>query len=124
MMQPWEVEGYDRLRTEVVRQAALDLLRALKKSDKLGYPCEEQIRLEEWFLSGWGQFLCSDTGSYIIEKCRKTYKRAYKTGKTQLPDAVQKQICEDCKNGVGRHKIYQKYGVSRYRLKEMRKRWG
>ena len=123
MMQPWEIEGYDRLRTEVVRQAVKDLLSALRKSDRLGYPCEEQISLEKWFLSAWGQMLCCDTGSYIIEKCRKTYKRAYSTGKTQLPDDVQKQICEDCNNGVRPIKIYKKYGVSRYRMQEMQRRW-
>ena len=123
-MEKWEIECYDKLRTEVVRQAVIDLLKALRKSDRLGYPCEEQISLEAWFLSDWGQFLCCDTGAYIIEKLHKTYKRAYKTGKTQLPDAVQKKICEDCNDGVRLYKIYQKYGVSRYRMKEMQKRWG
>ena len=124
MVMSWELEFYERLRIEVVRQAVKDLLIALRKSDRLGYPCEEQISLEKWFLSSWGQMLCGDTGSYIIEKCHKTYKRAYSNGKSQLPDDVQKQICEDCNNGVKPIKIYKKYGVSRYRMQEMQRRWG
>ena len=72
MMPGWQIEAYERLRTEIVRSAADDYKKALKKSDWLGEVCEEQEKLERWFLSPWGQALSGDNGEYIIEKCRKT----------------------------------------------------
>ena len=70
MIPGWQMEAYERLRTEVVRSAVKDLEKAIKKSKRQGSICNEQIALERWFLSKWGQLLSGDNGEYIIERCR------------------------------------------------------
>ena len=74
MIPGWQIEAYERLRTEIVRAAVSDLKMAVKKSERQGSICAEQKSLEEWFMSKWGQFLCLDNGEYIIEQCRKNSK--------------------------------------------------
>lgn len=74
MIPGWQMEAYERLRTEVVRSVVLDLEKAVKKSNKQGSMCDEQKYLEKWLLSKWGQFLSGDNGEFIIERCRKTQK--------------------------------------------------
>lgn len=116
--------AYERLRIEIVRSAVTDLKNALRKSERLGCVCDEQKRLEGWFKSAWGQLLCGDNGEYIIEKCHKTYRtRSYANGKEQLPDDVQKQICEDYRNGVKTAVILKRYGITNNKLAVILRRW-
>jgi hypothetical protein len=70
----WELEAYERLRTEIVRSAVNDLKKAIKKSKRLGYVCDEQKNMEAWFASPWGQTLCGNNGEYIVKQCRRAYK--------------------------------------------------
>ena len=72
MIPEWQMEAYERLRTEIVRSVVKDLEKAIRKSNRQGAICEEQIRLEKWLRSKWGQFLSGDNGEYIIERCRRT----------------------------------------------------
>ena len=98
---------------------------AMKKSDRLGEVCNEQLQLEDWFRSKWGQLLCCDNGEYIIEKCRQTYKaRTYSNGKKVMPDEKQKEICADYKRGMSFKKIRVKHGISRYQFDCIVRRWG
>ena len=75
MIPGWQMAAYERMRTEIVRLAVADLRKAIKKSKRMGVICAEQVELEQWFLSPWGQMLSGDNGRYIIEKCNQTYKR-------------------------------------------------
>lgn len=124
MIPGWQMEAYERLRTEIVRSAVKDLQSALRKSDRLGVICDEQIKMERWFRSKWGQLLCGDTGEYIIEKCRPNYKTsASKKGKINIPNDVQKRIYEEYKNGVRHKAIIQRYGISSPTLYSIVRRW-
>ena len=124
MVTPDELEFYDRLRIEIVRQAVIDLQWALRKSDRLGFECEEQIALEKWFLSSWGQLLSGDTGEYIIEKCRQNYKtNTTRKGSQRISDAVRKQIYADYKRGDGYDVIARRYAVSSQSVSNIVRRW-
>ena len=125
MVPEWKMAAYERLRAEIVKSAAHDYQKALRKSDRLGFICEEQTKLEDWFLSKWGQFLSGDNGEYIVERCRKTYKaRKFKTSKNKLPDDVQKKICEDYKNGMRLVDISKKHKVHVQTISTALLRWG
>ena len=125
MVPGWQMAAYERLRAEIVKSAVNDYLKALRKSDRLGRVCEEQTKLEDWFVSKWGQFLSGDNGEYILERCQNTYKsRKIKTGKKMLPDDVQKKICADYKSGMRILHISQKYKVSINRIQTALRRWG
>ena len=125
MIPTWQMEAYETLRTEVVKSAVRDLQKAMRKSDRLGCVCGEQRKLEQWFLSKWGQMLSGDNGKYIIEKCRKTYKsRVFTNGRQQLPDEVQKRICADYESGMGAKDIQSKYGISSDQMHRIIRRWG
>lgn len=76
MIPGWQMEAYERLRTEIVRLAVIDYKKALRKSNREGAVCKEQRNLERWFLSKWGQMLCEDMGECIIEQCLRSYKAA------------------------------------------------
>lgn len=121
--------AYERLRTEIVRSAVFDLKKALRKSERLGVVCDEQRKLERWFLSQWGQMLSGDNGEYIIEQCRKSYKRStpyasVRAGKRKrMTDDMQKRIYEDYTNGVRYKTIIQKYGISSTKLYDIVRRW-
>lgn len=128
MMQSWELECYEKLRTEIVKQAVMDLKKALRKSDRIGCVCDEQTRIEAWFLSKWGQMLSGDNGELIIEKCRKTYKkRSGQNGKLQsLPEDVQKQIYTEYMSGVKSGTIlgeFREYGLTNQQLLIIVRRW-
>lgn len=124
MIPGWQIEGYERLRTQIVRSAVKDYENALRKSNRLGAACKEQRELERWFLSNWGQLLSGDNGEYIIEKCRKSYKTsASKKGKQHMPAYVQKRIYEEYRNGVGYKTIVQRYGISSTTLYAIVRRW-
>ena len=75
MIPAWQMEAYERLRTEIIKAAVYDLKKAIRKSNRLGAVCDEQKKMESWFLSSWGQLLSGDNGEYIIEKCHKDYKK-------------------------------------------------
>lgn len=124
MMQAWELAAYERLRTEIVKSAVWDLRKAIRKSNRIGAICEEQIKIEEWLLSKWGQLLSGDNGEYIIEKCHQTYKQQlYRNGKAKVPDSVQKEICADCRNGLSRKEILRKYKISEGQYYTILRRW-
>ena len=124
MIPGWQMEAYERLRVEIVKTAVLDLKSAMRKSDRLGVLCGEQVRLEKWFLSGWGQFLCEGRGEYIIEKCRKLYKRkAYRNGKPLIEEETQKAICADYESGMTSSEIFDKYMITTAQLSRILKRW-
>ena len=125
MVPEWQMEAYERLRAEIVRRAVNDYMKALRKSDRLGYVCEEETNLEKWFFTKWGQFLSGDNGEYILERCKSTYKpRVYKNGHKTLPDDVQKKICADYKDGMRLVEISKKYSVSVSRVETALRKWG
>ena len=118
------MEAYERLRTAVVKSAVDDYKKALKKSDRVGCVCEEQKKLEAWFMSRWGQVLSGDNGEYIIEKCRQSYRsKTHRNGKKIIPDEVQVRICDDFRNGVKRSCILRKYGITDNQLYYVLRRW-
>ena len=124
MIPGWQIEGYERLRTQIVKSAVKDYENALRKSKRLGAACKEQRELERWFLSKWGQMLSGDNGEYIIEKCQATYKTsASKKGKQIVKDDLQKRIYEEYRNGVGYKTIIQRYGISSTTLYAIVRRW-
>lgn len=112
MIPGWQMAAYERLQEEIVKSAVTDLKKAIRKSKRLGAICEEQIRLEKWFLSKWGQLLSCDSGEYIIEKCHQSYKIGPDGRRSWVPDDVQKEIYLDFKKGMARKEIYKKYGVT------------
>ncbi len=125
MIPGWQMEAYERLRTEIVRSAVKDLRAAMRKSDRIGHVCDEQTNLEAWFLSKWGQFLCENRGKYIVERCRETYKGSKpKQSKQRIPDDIQRKICEDYKNGLRYRHLLQRYGISSATLYGILRRWG
>lgn len=125
MVPGWQMESYERLRAAIVKQAVDDYIKALRKSDRLCDICEEQTKLEEWFLSKWGQFLSGDNGEYIIEKCNSSYKpRVHRNGVKTFPDDVQKKICADYKNGMRMVELSRKYGCSITRVQTALRKWG
>ena len=124
MIPGWQMEAYQRLRGEIIRQAVKDYKNALRRSDRLGAVCTEQIDLERWFLSKWGQMLSGDNGEYIIELCKKTYKlRRFDYCKVELPEEVLKSIHADLQAGMARRKISRKYDITRYKVDDIARRW-
>ena len=124
MIPGWQMEAYERLRAEIVKAAVFDYKKALRKSDRLGVVCGEQIKLEKWFLSKWGQMLSGDNGELIIEKCRKTYKpRAYTKKKGELPESIQRSVYDDYQRGVKYKELHKKYGISRGQLETIFRSW-
>ena len=124
MIPTWQMEAYERLRTEIVKSAVQDYKIALRKSDRIGYICDEQIQLERWFRSKWGQLLSGDNGKFIIEKCRQTYKTSVsKKGKQHIPDDVQKRICREYRR-EGKYKtILKRYNITSATLYNILGRW-
>jgi hypothetical protein len=124
MIPGWQMEACERIRAEIVKSAVRDLKKAMRKSDRLGCVCNEQMNLEKWFLSKWGQFLCEDRGEYIIDKCRKTYKyHAPESKKPSIPIETQQAIWDDYKNGVPSRDIFDKYGINTRQLHIILERW-
>jgi hypothetical protein len=124
MVPAWQMEAYERLRAEIVKSAVNDYRAALRKSKRIGCKCAEEIKLERWFLSGWGQMLSGGNGEYIIEKCRKTYKDGVsKKGKQHIPDDVQKRIYQEYKNGKPQREIIKRYGISHTVIYNIVRRW-
>ena len=119
MIPDWQMEAYECLRAEIVKAAVFDYKKALRKSDRLGVVCGEQINLEKWFLSKWGQMLSGDNGEFIIEKCQKTYKpRAYTKQKGLLPESTQSEVYADYQRGVKNKEIQKSMGYHVGNLKQ------
>ena len=124
MIPEWQIEAYERIRVEIIRSAVYDLQKAMRKSDRIGFVCTEQKKLEAWFLSKWGQMLCGDNGEYILNQCRKTYKtNISKKGKQRITDDVQQKICADYKGGMRYKAVLQKYNISPQTLYDILRRW-
>ena len=124
-MQPWEIDGYERLRTEIVKVAVFDLKKAMRKSNKLGYVCEAQENLEKWFLSKWGQILSGDNGEYIIEKCSQTYNTGNGKKKAdKISPEVEERAYIDWKAGMTKKEIMKKHGITSYQYFNMLRRHG
>lgn len=124
MIPGWQMEGYERLRTEVVKSAVKDLRKAMRKSDRIGCVCDAQKALEAWFLSGWGQLLCENRGAYIIDQCRKTYKSsASKKGRRRFSDEEEQSIYKEYKDGTGYKQLTKKYKISAESLYKILRRW-
>ena len=118
------MDYYERLRTEIVKSAVDDYKKALRKSKRVGCKCAEEVELERWFLSKYGQLLSGDNGEYIIEKCHETYKTtASKKGKQRVPDSVQKKVYAAYLRGESYQTIAERYGVSHTTMYNIVKRW-
>lgn len=125
MVPGWQMEAYERLRTEIVRRAVNDLKRALRKSKKDGAICNEQIAMERWFLSNWGQFLCENRGEYIIERCSRDYKTADRKPRSEPMTAeTEEKANNDYKAGMSPNEIMQKHNITKYQYFKMLRRRG
>ena len=125
MIPGWQMEAYERLREEIVRQAANDLKRALRKSAREGYKCHEQIAMERWFLSKWGQMLCEDMGERIIELCHRNYKAANgKLRSAPMTEETEERAYRDYKAGMTQAEITKKHNITRYQYFQMLRRRG
>lgn len=125
MIPTWQLEAYERLRTEIVRSAVNDLKKAVRKSKREGAVCKEQRTMERWFLSEWGQMLSGDNGEYIIERCRKTYKAPCQRMKADpVPPEVEEEAYMDFKAGMLRKEILRKHNMTLYQYWQMLRRRG
>ena len=62
-------EAYESLRLAILRQAATDYSRALRR--RKSADCEAMV---SWFRSDWGQMLSGDQGELIIAECKRRNK--------------------------------------------------
>ena len=125
MIPGWQMEAYERLRNEIVRQATNDLKRALRKSAREGAVCNEQIAMERWFLSPWGQMLCEDMGERIIELCHRNYKANHgKLRSAPMTQEAEEKAYKDYKVGLSKKEILQKYNITSYQYCQMLRRRG
>lgn len=125
MIPGWQMAAYERLRIEIVRSAVVDLKKALRKSARGGAICKEQIAMEQWFLSEWGQMLCENRGEYIIERCHKDYKKAHgKLRSAPMSPEVEARAYKDYKAGLSKKEITQKHNITSYQYHKMVRRGG
>lgn len=125
MIPGWQMEAFERLRTEIVMSAVTDLKKALRKSNREGAVCKEQIKMERWFLSKWGQMLCENRGEYIIEKCHKTYKAPHgKLRALPMTQEVEDRAYADYKAGMPKKEVMQKHNITYYQYSQMLRRLG
>ena len=117
MIPGWQTEAYERLRTAILKSAVFDLQKAMRRYARLGFVCDEQTKLEAWFLSEWGQMLSGGNGEYIVERCRKTYKPR------NAPRAERRISHADYINGVKYKTIMQKYNISSTTIYNIVRRW-
>lgn len=59
-------EGFENLRMAILRQAATDYIKALKKDNK-----REAHKIERFFKSDWGEYLSGGHGEFIIDECKR-----------------------------------------------------
>ena len=67
------VQGAENLAHGIVRQAAKDYAREIRTSKKIGERPYELVRLEQFFNSDWGHWLCGgqSVSEYIAKKIRE-----------------------------------------------------
>lgn len=119
------MEAFERLRIEIVRSAVVDLKKALRKSAREGVACNEQIAMERWFLSKWGQMLCEDRGRYIIEQCHQNYKAAHgKLRAAPMTQETEEKAYRDYKAGMSKKEITLKHNITSYQYCQMLRRRG
>lgn len=125
MIPGWQMEAYERLRIEIVRSVANDLKRALRKSKREGAICNEQLAMERWFRSPWGQLLCEDRGEYIIEQCHRNYKSAHgKLRAAPMTKETEENAYRDYKDGLTKKEILLKHNITSYQYCQMLRRRG
>ena len=123
-MPGWQIEAYERLRIQIVKSAVTDLKRAIRKSVRLGEVCDEQKKLEGWFLTKWGQMLSGDNGELIIEKCHNEHKDKFaRKARWKTSEETQKSILDDYQNGVSRREILKKYGITIPQYEKVLRTW-
>lgn len=75
MVPEYEMKFYRRLQARIVESAVNDYRRALYYAHKAGFQNEAMNRkaknLEEWFLTGWAEFLTDGNGLEIIKRVKK-----------------------------------------------------
>lgn len=74
-------EGYVRLATAIVRQAARDYREAYLNSLARGYMTDEAKELKAWFTSSWGQNLSFGQGESIAKEVEEDCKMRYSHGR-------------------------------------------
>ena len=62
-------DAYELLRVAILRQAAMDYSRALRR--RKSADCDSLV---SWFRSDWGQMLSGDKGDLIIAECKRRNK--------------------------------------------------
>lgn len=124
MIPEWQMEAYERLRTEVVRSAVQDYKHALRKSAKEGRKCDKEKALERFFLSGWGQLLSGDNGEVIIEKCREDFAYVpHPRSNKKMSEETEILICEEYHKGMTIRAVAKKYGVCQETAARCIKKW-
>ena len=125
MIPEWQMEAYERLRTEIVRSAVVDYKKALRKSDRECATCNKQIAMERWFRSNWGQLFCENRGEYIIDRCRQNYKAAHgKLRAAPMTQETEEKAHRDYKAGMSKKEIKQKHNITEYQYFQMLRRHG
>lgn len=124
MIPEWQLDGYERLRTEIVRSAVNDYKAALRRSAREGQKCCKEIALERFFLSAWGQALSGDNGRFIIDKCREDCRFVPHPRSTRkLPIETERGICADYLAGMTQRAIAEKYKVNATTVARCIDRW-
>lgn len=59
-------EGFENLRTAILRQAATDYIKALQDGKQA-----EASKIERFFKSEWGEFLSGGHGDFLVSECKK-----------------------------------------------------
>ena len=59
-------EGFENLRTAILRQAATDYIKALQDGKQA-----EASKIERFFKSEWGEFLSGGHGDFLISECKR-----------------------------------------------------
>ena len=124
MIPGWQMAAFERLRVGIVKSVVDDLHKAMRKTERLGFVCDEQIELEKWFLSKWGQLLCENRGQYILERCKATYTpRSSKARKQVLSNDEERRLYMDFKSGMKLREIMRKYKLKDKTVYAIIRRW-
>jgi hypothetical protein len=120
----WQMEGYERLRIEIVRAAVTDYKAALRRSAREGRKCDKEIALERFFLSGWGQALSGDNGQIIIDKCREDCRFVPSPkSRRKLSIETERAVCADYIKGMSIKELARKYEVATATIQRCIKQW-
>lgn len=124
MIPEYQMEAYERLRTEIVRVAVADYKAALRRSDREGRKCDKEIALERFFLGGWGQALSGDNGQYIIDRCREDFRFVpHPRSRKKLSDEIERGVCADYLAGMTQKAIAEKYKINATTVERCLDRW-